>query len=231
MNLSYRRSQLLHGKVKKKESTNVAHSTVDLLKATRAVTVCKGQPSATILTTDNKKGTSGTVHLCFCVYSMCVHDLSVNTEGYLVSVLGLCLCRDPLWKLRNLIIMAACYPVQDLADTISSTCCQITESTSDSDCAVAAKIQSRRWQNHKVKLDKLYPISRCQSRLSWGQAHFSFDAEWGNNTSALVMSSNMMSSGFWWQMVKILPQPSQRGWLCYMCPSANYCSALHCLSL
>lgn len=76
VSLTYRRSQLLDGKVKKKESTNVAHSAVDLLKATRAVIVCKGQPSATIVTTDNKKGTSGTVYLCFvCTACVCMISL------------------------------------------------------------------------------------------------------------------------------------------------------------
>lgn len=77
-------------------TTNVDHSAVDLLKATRAVIVYNGQPSATIVTTDNKKGTNGTVYLCFRVYSMCVHGPFVDIAGCLVSVLGLCLCRDPL---------------------------------------------------------------------------------------------------------------------------------------
>lgn len=62
-------------------TTSAAHSAVNLLKATRAVIVCNSQPSATIVIIDNKRAPMG----------MCLCGLYVNTVGYLVSVLGLCL--------------------------------------------------------------------------------------------------------------------------------------------
>lgn len=52
----------------------------------------------------------------FSASRVCFADLCAiehaTIESYLVSVLGLCLCRGALWTLQNVTIMATLYPVQ-----------------------------------------------------------------------------------------------------------------------
>lgn len=65
-----------------------------------------------------------------CFTDLCAIEHAM-IESYLVSVLGLCLCRGALWTLQNVTIMATLS--SSTLNPWSQPCLQITESTSDSE--------------------------------------------------------------------------------------------------
>lgn len=151
-----------------------------------------------------------------CFADLCAIEHAM-IEGYLVSVLGLCLCRGALWTLQNMTIMATLYPVQHWNHDLSPVFKLLSQHLIQSDDVI----------NHFLLNRKVLGlVLDYKLRSSCVQEQFRLDAEKENSAQAVFMSSHVIS----WTESSCRPL-SVDEWFVQSVDVIMHSSGLYCLQL